>query len=378
MPEKEVIRILYMEDDPGLARLFQKKLRRAGYVVDIARDGYEGLEMYNSGRYDVVATDQSMPGHNGLEVIKLMASQGALPPTIMITGTGSEQTAVEAMKLGASDYMVKDVDGGYLDLLPTIIERVLHQQRLIKEKQQTEQALREHAAKLEARNEELDAFAHTVAHDLKGPLGHMVGFAYLLAEDQGTVSEADQREYLQLITRSGRRMCNIIDELLLLSSVRKVGQVTLGPVDMGSIVNQVLERLQYLIEPSQATIHYPEEWPQGIGYAAWVEEVWANYISNGIKYGGQPPRVELGATISEEPQEQVRFWVRDNGPGLTPEEQGRLFTPFTRLDQTRARGHGLGLSIVRRIVDKLNGSVGVESQIGAGSTFWFTLPAPQP
>jgi len=154
--------------------------------------------------------------------------------------------------------------------------------------------------------------------------------------------------------------------------------VTLGPVDMGSIVNQVLERLQYLIEPSQATIHYPEEWPQGIGYAAWVEEVWANYISNGIKYGGQPPRVELGATISEEPQEQVRFWVRDNGPGLTPEEQGRLFTPFTRLDQTRARGHGLGLSIVRRIVDKLNGSVGVESQIGAGSTFWFTLPAPQP
>jgi signal transduction histidine kinase len=378
MPEKETIRILYMEDDPGLARLFQKKLRRAGYIVDTARDGREGLEMYNTGRYDVVATDQSMPGHNGLEVIKLMASQGALPPTIMITGTGSEQIAVEAMKLGASDYMVKDVDGGYLDLLPTIIERVLDQRRLIKEKQQAEQALREHAAKLEARNEELDAFAHTVAHDLKGPLGHMVGFAYLLAEDQGTLSEADQREYLKLIARSGRRMSNIIDELLLLSSVRKLGEVELGPLDMGSVVSDVLERLGYLIEANQATILYPEEWPQGIGYSAWVEEVWANYISNGIKYGGRPPRVELGATISGEPQEQVRFWVRDNGSGLTPEEQGRLFTPFTRLDQTRARGHGLGLSIVRRIVDKLNGSVGVESQIGKGSTFWFTLPTPQP
>ena len=378
MPEKEAIRILYMEDDPGLARLFQKKLRRAGYIVDIARDGYEGLEMYSTGQYDVVATDQSMPGHNGLEVIKLMASQGALPPTIMITGTGSEQIAVEAMKLGASDYMVKDVDGGYLDLLPTIIERVLHQQRLIKEKQQAEQALREHAAKLEARNEELDAFAHTVAHDLKGPLAHMVGFAYLLAEDQRTLSEADQREYLHMIARSGRRMSNIIDELLLLSSVRKVGEVELGPLDMGSVVSDVLERLRYLIEASQATILYPEEWPQGIGYAAWVEEVWANYISNGIKYGGRPPRVELGATIPRDPQEQVRFWVRDNGSGLTPEEQGRLFTPFTRLDQTRARGHGLGLSIVRRIVDKLNGSVGVESQIGTGSTFWFALPTPQP
>jgi two-component system sensor histidine kinase/response regulator len=378
MPEKEAIRILYMEDDPGLARLFQKKLRRAGYIVDIARDGYEGLEMYNASRYDIVATDQSMPGQNGLEVIKLMASQGALPPTIMITGTGSEQIAVEAMKLGASDYVVKDVDGGYLDLLPTIIERVLHQQRLIKEKQQAEQALREHATRLEARNEELDAFAHTVAHDLKGPLGHMVGFAYLLAEDEGALSEADQREYLQMIARSGHRMGNIIDELLLLSSVRKLGEVELSPLDMGSVVGDVLERLTYLIEASQATIVCPEEWPQGVGYAAWVEEVWANYISNAIKYGGRPPRVELGATVSKEPQEQVRFWVRDNGSGLTPEEQGRLFTPFTRLDQTRARGHGLGLSIVRRIVDKLNGNVGVESQIGTGSTFWFTLPTPQP
>jgi two-component system sensor histidine kinase/response regulator len=378
MPEKEAIRILYMEDDPGLARLFQKKLRRAGYIVDIARDGYEGLEMYNASRYDIVATDQSMPGQNGLEVIKLMASQGALPPTIMITGTGSEQIAVEAMKLGASDYVVKDVDGGYLDLLPTIIERVLHQQRLIKEKQQAEQALREHATRLEARNEELDAFAHTVAHDLKGPLGHMVGFAYLLAEDEGALSEADQREYLQMIARSGHRMGNIIDELLLLSSVRKLGEVELSPLDMGSVVRDVLERLTYLIEASQATIVCPEEWPQGVGYAAWVEEVWANYISNAIKYGGRPPRVELGATVSKEPQEQVRFWVRDNGSGLTPEEQGRLFTPFTRLDQTRARGHGLGLSIVRRIVDKLNGNVGVESQIGTGSTFWFTLPTPQP
>ena len=378
MPEKKKIRILYMEDDPGLARLFQKKLRRAGYIVDIARDGYEGLEMYSAGRYDVVATDQSMPGHNGLEVITLMASQGALPPTIMITGTGNEQIAVEAMKLGASDYMVKDVDGGYLDLLPTVIERVLHQQRLIMEKQQAEQALREYAAELEARNEELDAFAHTVAHDLKGPLGHMVGFAYLLAEDQGTLSEADQRGYLQMIARSGHRMSNIIDELLLLSSVRKLGEVELRPLDMGGVVGDVLERLRYLIEANQATILCPEEWPQGIGYAAWVEEVWANYISNGIKYGGRPPRLELGATVSIESQGEVRFWVRDNGPGLTPEEQGRLFTPFTRLDQTRARGHGLGLSIVRRIVDKLNGSVGVESQVGTGSTFWFTLPTPQP
>ena len=87
MPDPKAIRILYMEDDPGLARLFQKKLRRAGYLVDIAQDGEEGLAMYNAGSYDIVATDQAMPIHNGLEVIRILASQGPLPPTIMAMPT---------------------------------------------------------------------------------------------------------------------------------------------------------------------------------------------------------------------------------------------------------------------------------------------------
>jgi len=393
MSESKPVRILYMEDDSGLARLFQKKLERAGYVVDIARDGEEGLVMYNAGTYDVVATDQAMPVHNGLEVIRLLASQGPLPPTIMVTGTGSEQIAVEAMKLGASDYIVKDVDGGYLDLLPAVIERVLQQQRLLEEKQQAEEALRQYAAQLEARNEELDAFAHTVAHDLKGPLGNMVGFAYVLAENYGTLPEEDLRQYLQIIAQSGQKASNIVDELLLLSSVRKAREVEMVPLDMVAIVAQVQERLGYLIEEHQAQTILPEVWPVALGYAPWVEEVWVNYFSNAIKYGGRPPRVELGASPPSIPPDtrgeappsipptggevrggMVRFWVRDNGDGLTPEEQARLFTPFTQLDQVRAKGHGLGLSIVRRIVDKLGGQVGVESEIGTGSTFWFTLP----
>ncbi len=113
-----------------------------------------------------------------------------------------------------------------------------------------------------------------------------------------------------------------------------------------------------------------------LGYAPWVEEVWVNYLSNAIKYGGrggEPPRMELGAEAQADGM--IRFWVHDNGAGITPEDQARLFTPFTRLDQVRAAGHGLGLSIVRRIADKLGGHVSVDSQIGEGSTFSFTLAA---
>jgi two-component system sensor histidine kinase/response regulator len=120
----------------------------------------------------------------------------------------------------------------------------------------------------------------------------------------------------------------------------------------------------------------PKTWPVALGYGPWVEEVWVNYLSNGLKYGGQPPRVELGATA--QPDGQVCFWIRDNGSGIPPEAQTRLFTPFTRLDQVRAEGHGLGLSIVRRIVEKLGGQVGVKSEAGQGSVFTFTLPAANP
>jgi len=138
MIESKPIRVLYMEDDAGLARLVQKKLERAGCIIDLARDGEEGLAMYAAGAYDVVAVDQAMPVHDGLEVIRILAARGPLPPTVMITGTGSEQIAVEAMKLGVHDYVVKDVDGGYLDLLPSVIERALRQRRLVEEKQRAE------------------------------------------------------------------------------------------------------------------------------------------------------------------------------------------------------------------------------------------------
>ena len=147
MGKSESIRILYMEDDLGLARLVQKKMKRAGYIVDIAKDGQEGLSMYKDNHYDVVAVDYNMPGDNGLEVIKSIASQKPMPQIVMITGQGDEMTAVEAMKLGAGDYLVKDVDGKYFETLPSVIERLLERKRLLEEKrraeEQTKASLRE-------------------------------------------------------------------------------------------------------------------------------------------------------------------------------------------------------------------------------------------
>ncbi len=365
-----------MEDDAGLARLLQRHLERTGYQVDLACDGKEGLLLYDPEVHDIIVIDQVMPVCTGLDVMRTLVERGPLPPIIMVTGTGNERIAVEAMKLGAGDYLVKDVDGGYLELLPTVIDQVLEQRRLAEEKRQADEALRQYAAELEARNQELDAFAHTVAHDLKNPLHHIAGFTCLLEDDYASHLDPRGRECLDAIKEAVDTITGIVEALLLLASVRQ-DEVTNESLDMGQIVQGALDRLEPAIEAAGAEVTVTDTWPPALGYGPWVEEVWVNYVSNAIKYGGRAdagisPCVTLGA---EAGPGQSRFWVRDNGRGLTEEEQERLFTPFTRLDHVQADGHGLGLSIVRRIVEKLGGDVGVESTVGEGSTFSFSLPA---
>ncbi len=242
---------------------------------------------------------------------------------------------------------------------------------LFRDLKQSEETLQQYASELQARNEELDAFAHTVAHDLKNPLAIIISSANGLEHYNATLEDEERQELLGLIGRTAFKMNKIIDNLLLLGQVRKV-EVQAEPLDMGAVVAEARQRLAQLIEEHQAEIILPDAWPAALGYGPWVEEVWANYLSNAIKYGGQSPRAELGATA--QPDGMIRFWVRDNGPGLTRDEQARLFRLFAQRRQVRISGHGFGLSIVRRIVEKLGGQAGVESKVGEGSVFYFTLP----
>ena len=219
--------------------------------------------------------------------------------------------------------------------------------------------------------DEMESHTHTVAHDLRTPLSSIVGYSSMVQEmhRQMKPEEIDQR--MQDITRLSFKASTMLDGLLLLSTVRSTHPVPSEPLDMAAIVARALGRSKALIDSSGAEILLPEAWPPAGGYAPWVEEVWAQYISNALRYGGQPPRLELGAA---EERDGTRFWVRDNGSGLDAEQRGRLFVPFERLHASRTRGHGLGLSIVQRILEKLGGTAGVESEPGKGSTFFFVLP----
>lgn len=235
-------------------------------------------------------------------------------------------------------------------------------------------SVRQHSDALETQNEALDAFAHSVAHDLKNPLTLVVGFADMLRDGFADIPEESIKQSLDTIVEYGIKMSNIVDALLMLSTVGSGNLVETEPVDMGHITREVLRRMEHMLNEYGAEVKAPKAWPEAQGYGPWLEEVWYNYLSNGIKYGGRPPKLELGYDIQT--NQVVRFWVKDNGPGVNLENPMSLFDPGARKrrDKTQS-GHGLGLSIVQRIVDRLGGEVAVVSQPGEGSTFSFTLPA---
>lgn len=376
MTEKlQIWRILVLEDNKHDFYLIQRALQKWGLPCEITwvQRAEEALEKVPAQPFDIILTDFHLPGLSGLELLDQMSQQGVGVPIIFITGSGTEFVAVEAMKRGAQDYLVKDPQQEYLKLLPIVIQRAYEEWENKVARQRAEASLQQYALDLAAQNAELDAFAHTVAHDLKTPLSVIIGFSQLLLKNSGYIQPKEEQYYLNLIADTGQQMNKIIEDLLLLADIRR-RQLIWEPINMAEIIPKVQDQLAFMIGQMAAVVEVATDWHLAMGYAPWIERVWANYVSNGLKYGGQPPHIILGC---DPPQSGfVRFWIWDNGPGISLEQQSRLFRSFSRLDEldSTRKGHGLGLSIVQRIVQKYGGDVGVESKLGQGSLFWFTLP----
>lgn len=370
--------ILIIDDNPNNLRLLSQLLVERGYKVRAVLSGERALAAVQSTLPDLILLDIMMPEMSGYELCRRLkaAPQTQDIPIIFISALAETEDKVKAFSVGGVDYVSKpfQVDEVLARVETHIDLRELRSQLQVANATLAQQLaeLSELNEQLQKQNAELDAFAHTVAHDLKNPLNLVMGNAELLRsyaepQDSLTLESSDS------IFKAAKKMDNIIESLMLLSGVRRVADVTMHPLDMEYIVLEAQDRMADLIKERQVVITLPSVWPIVWGYGPWVEEVWANYLSNAIMYGGEPPHVEIGATQLEDGS--VRFWVHDNGAGLTQEQQAQLFTPFERLEQARIQGgHGLGLSIVRRIVEKLGGTVGVESFPAEGCTFFFSLP----
>ncbi len=233
-----------------------------------------------------------------------------------------------------------------------------------------QQALQRYADELKTVNGELEAYNYTIAHDLKSPLSVVVGYVELTLTESGLPPVAS--EYLGRVQAVSLNMVRMIDQLLYLTQVRE----ETAPRDT-VYVSQVLDAVALRFDNDRAAIQFPTDLPPAWGHAPWLEEVFANLISNALKYRhpDRAPHIQIRAAVNGT---RVRYEVIDNGVGINPQDRQRIFDKFTRLHNPLARnaGFGLGLSIVQRIIARLEGELGVESVDGEGATFWLELPRP--
>jgi PAS domain S-box-containing protein len=239
---------------------------------------------------------------------------------------------------------------------------------------ETEQKLKKEIEERGRLIEDLDAFAHTVAHDLRNSLGSVYSSSEIIETSLEEGNTKELHEFAKIIKTTSHKAMQITQELLILATVSHL-DIERKPLNMSQIFNKAKKQVKDLLLKNETKIYASEEWPTAFGYASWVEEVWVNYLTNAVKYGGSPPVIQVGADIGL--NGMVRFWIRDNGDGIAPENQSKLFQKYVRFVPDKVDGYGLGLSIVKRIVEKLDGSVGVESsgKKGEGALFWFKLPS---
>jgi signal transduction histidine kinase len=261
-------------------------------------------------------------------------------------------------------YNYNDMRIGYM--LALQLSSAIRNARVVKELRRTQDELR-------LRVEELDAYSYTIAHDLKSPLSSIILTSDLLRRKFGERLQPDGLRIVSTLYDSARQMDRMIDQLLWLAKVRKTNEEIL-PVEVSPIAQAAAARFLLLLESRGITLRIAPDLPSALGHEQWVEEIFANLISNAIKYMGTAHPAPLIEVVGFEDGDWARYEVRDTGVGIKPEDSARLFEMFTRLHTVQAEGLGLGLSIVHRMVTQLRGQVGVESVYGQGSTFWFTLP----
>jgi DNA-binding response OmpR family regulator len=389
MPQKKAPQILCVEDDRDLALLVQQRLAQAGFCVDLAFDGEEALAKCAAGAYDLLALDQTLPGRDGLGVLRAIADRGPVPPTVMVTGTGDERLAVQTLKLGADDYVIKDLDGAWLDLLPGVIERVLSHRRLLEEKKAAEAALREKEQQLwrAQKLESLGILAGGVAHDFNNILAGIAGYAELVKVQLAPSDPA--RNDVDTIKKLVQRAADLTRQMLAYAGK---GKFVVEPVNISRIVEDTRKMLEASV--SRKTVlkfNLTSELPCIRADASQIHQVIVNLVINASEALGENSGMIVVSTdvitLTEAdsraasgdadlcPGPYVRLEVTDTGCGMDQETMGKIFDPFFT---TKSMGRGLGLAAVHGIVRSQHGAVQVSSGPGKGTTFRVLLPVGGP
>jgi len=357
------LRVLIVEDNHSDVDLTLHALQKGGFTphYDLVQNATEFSEQIHKNHYEVILADYSVPGWNGMETVEILRREALDIPVIVVSGALGDLRAVECIKQGAADYVLKE----HLPRLPESVRRAIEDKELRDLHRQTQD-------ELARSNRDLEQFAYVASHDLQEPLRMVAAYTQLLAERyQGKLDEQADK-YIHYAVDGALRMQTLVSDLLAFSRVGRQGG-GVQSTDCNLVVQSAMANLGTAIEESGTRVlvghlpTVPADCPE-------LVQLFQNLIGNAIKFrSSSPPEIHITA---DRVGANWRFSVADNGIGIAAEHRENIFVIFKRL-HTHAEypGSGIGLAICKKIVEQHGGRIWVESEPGHGSTFKFILPA---
>ena len=383
--------ILVVDDDVVVIQAMASHLRSIGRLR-FATDGVNALRLMREAVPDLMLLDAQMPGLTGFQVLDEKRADPLLAdvPVIMITSLSGEEHEQMGLEKGAADFLAKPVNPSILRARVLTQLRLAHANGVLKrlsvidrlnlaaameDLRASNANLQKTVDELAATNGRLAQFVRIASHDLREPLNTVDQFAGLIEEDDGPNLSDSGRQYLRLVRKAGARMRTLLDDVVNYAQLDVDPQEVMSTVSLQKLMDDLRDALAARLDQTQAVLMV-DALPDVVGHRSLLAVVFQNLLVNGLKFveKGQPPSIHVSSTQSDE---AVVIEFRDNGIGIRPEDQARIFEPFARLNRKQMfDGTGLGLTQARQIVEAHGGTLTVSSRPadGPGSTFRVVLP----
>ncbi len=374
--EKE--RILIVDDETPILEMVSQYIHLLGYEASSAKNGQEALTLLKQEPYTILLTDIKMPDMDGLELMKKVKEEFPGLHIIAMTGHGTSYTFTDVVAAGATDYLNKPFS---LDELRAKLKRVIQERKLIFDLTQKSIELEKLNEELKRLNQLKSIFISSVSHEIRTPLTVIKEFISLMLEGHGGSLTEEQKEYLGIAHKNILRLTNLIDTLLDFSRIEsgKGLQLKFESARLSDVVEEALLTLSPSLEEKRIALenHLDPEIPPVLIDRNRMAEVFINLIHNGIKFTSPGGKITIDTRGLTETRDYLKVVIKDTGMGIAPEDLPRVFDRFYQAQKAQAgitMGTGLGLAITKEIVEKHKGTIHVESRLGSGSSFMFTIP----